>query len=311
MKEQGKNFIFTILLSLIFSFSVLTAQAQQTTRTITVSTEPNAVVWINDIRFGATDENGKLIVKTGTGAKKLRVRAEGFKEASQNLLPAQKGEVKVTLTKATDEAEITFQQAEAASVVDREKAVELYKKALAQRPKYMDAQVGLARVLIAANKTEEALTVVREAKKWRPGYSELSAIEGRIHTLVGDEDAAVAAFKRAIVEGRGFQPEAHTGLGMLYRDKAEASGGEGDYDAEKENYLLAAAELKKAVAQLSGAPDAIVVYQLLGDTYERTKMFKEAIAVYEEFLQIFPDTSEATAVESFIVQIKKQMDGEQ
>jgi hypothetical protein len=37
------------------------------------------------------------------------------------------------------------------------------------------------------------------------------------------------------------------------------------------------------------------------------KKFEEAIAVYEEFLRIFPDSNEAGAVRSFIVQIRKQM----
>src|SRR5207237_10497796 len=107
--------------------------------------------------------------------------------------------------------------------------------------------------------------------------------------------------------GKAFQPEAYTGLGVYYREKAQEAASEGDFDAEKKNYLLAAEALKKAVAQLGSAPDAIVVYQFLGDSYERVKMFPEAIKVYEDFLKIFPDSSEASVVQSFIVQIKKQM----
>ncbi len=41
------------------------------------------------------------------------------------------------------------------------------------------------------------------------------------------------------------------------------------------------------------------------------KKFNEAIAVYEEFLRVFPDSNEATAVNSFILQIKKQMSEKQ
>ena len=62
-----------------------------------------------------------------------------------------------------------------------------------------------------------------------------------------------------------------------------------------------------AAKQLGTSPDAMVVYQLLGLVYERQKKFHEAIALYEEFLRLFPDSSEATAVQSFIVQIRKQM----
>lgn len=298
-----KIHFFALLLCLVFA-----AAAFSQTRTITISSEPNATVWVNDLRYGTTDADGKLTVKITSGAKKLRVRAGGFKETSQNLLPAQKGEIKIALTKTDDEAELAFQQAESLASTDREKAVEMYKKAVKLRPKYMDAQLALARALSAAGDADAALAAVKEARKWRPAFAEISAVEGRVYSAAGEEKEAIAAYKRAITEGKGVQPEAHTGLGAIYREKAEGFAGAGDFESEKEYYALAAAELKKAVAQLSGAPDAIVVYQLLGDTYERMKMFQEAINVYEEFLRIFPDVNEATMVRSFIVQAKKQME---
>ncbi|HLA96327.1 MAG TPA: hypothetical protein VK612_11450, partial [Pyrinomonadaceae bacterium] len=69
----------------------------------------------------------------------------------------------------------------------------------------------------------------------------------------------------------------------------------------------AAKNLAIAVKQLAGAPDGIVIYQLLGLIYERQDRLKDAIIVYEEFLQVFPDSSESEAVRSFIVQLKKQI----
>ena len=114
---------------------------------------------------------------------------------------------------------------------------------------------------------------------------------------------AIAAFKRAVVEGIGFQPEAYAGLGLLYKEKAE--GGSGDFDEENANYAESAKHLKLALKQLSGVPDSMVIYQLLGLIYEKQKRNTDAIALYEEFLRIFPDTVEATAVKSFIVQLKK------
>ena len=76
----------------------------------------------------------------------------------------------------------------------------------------------------------------------------------------------------------------------------------------KSNFSESARYLRAAVKQLSGAPDAIVIYQILGLIYERQQQPKDAIAVYEEFLHFFPDNSESSAVRSFIVQLKKQMD---
>jgi len=89
-------------------------------------------------------------------------------------------------------------------------------------------------------------------------------------------------------------------------DRHRRGGASGDFEGEEVNYAESAKYLRLALRQLSGAPDALVVYQLIGLIYERLENYEEAIAIYEEFLRIFPDSSEATAVRSFIVQLQKQ-----
>ena len=284
--------------------------AANQTRVITIVTEPKAVVWLDDVKRGETDDSGRLTIKfSSAGAKKLRVRARGFKEVLQNVLPAQKGDVKISLTKTDDQAELAYQQAEAQT--DKQKAGEMYKKAISLRPNYAEANLGLARVLSEGGDNEGALKAIQAARKARPGYAEVSAVEGRIYKAEDEEEKAVASFKRAVTEGRGYQPEALTGLGLLYKDKAEGFGAEGKFDEEAANYQIAADYFRKAVTQLAGAPDAETIYQFLGLTYEKMKKFKEAIAVYEEYLRVFPDSNETTAVRSFIVQLQKQMNGAQ
>ncbi len=313
--SKNKTLILKIFCLIGLFASTVSAQkpaTTQATRTITVITEPNAIVWLDDLRRGTTDESGKLIIKPVTaGAHKLRVRADGFKETSQNLTAAQKDDVKIALVKTTDQAELTFQEAERLSTTDREKAIAAYRKAISLRPKYAEANLALARVLSASDDNEGALKAIAAAKKARLNYAEASAVEGRIYVSEGDEKKAIAAFKRAITEGKGFQPEAQTGLGLLYKDKAEAFGSTGDFESEEANYMLAVGYFKKAVSQLAGAPDAITIYQFLGLAFEKMKKFNEAIAVYEEFLRVFPDSNEATAVKSFIIQLKKQMSEKQ
>lgn len=300
-------FVFGVNLSLAQKRPSAPTQTAQ--RTIVVMTEPKAIVWLDDVKRGKADESGKLAIKFSLpGTRKLRVRADGFKEVTQNLLPTQKGDVKIALTKTTDEAELAFQQAEASD--DKQKAAELYRKAIKLRPKYAEAQLGLARVLSDSD-NEGALQAIKEARKARLNYAEASAVEGRIYKSEGDEEKAIAAFKRAITEGKGFQPEAHTGLGLLYKEKAEGLGASGKFAEEKANYEIAVASFKKSIAQLSGAPDAEVIYQFLGLAYEQMKKYKDAIAVYEEFLRVFPNSNETSAVQSYIVQLKKQMNGEQ
>lgn len=313
-KRELKILTFCLAVILLSDFSV-SAQKQKTvapptnqTKTVTIATEPNASVWLDDVLRGTTDENGKIVIKSIlAGRHTLRVRADGFKEVSQNLLPAQSGDVKIALVKTTDEAELAFQQAEKLAVLSKEKSKELYEKAIRLRPKFPEANLGLARVLLEQSDAEGALEAVKNARKARPVYAEASAVEGRIYKSDEQEEKAVASYKRAITEGKGFQPEAYTGLALLYKEKAEAAGAAGDFANEQIYYAQSLKFFPSAIRQLSGAPDAIIVYQLFGLVYEKMKKYEDAIAVYEEFLRVFPDTSEASVVRSFIVQLKKQM----
>ena len=305
--SAAKIFVFALVCLFAATASAQTKKpAAQTAqfRAITVLSEPKAIVWLDDVKYGITDESGKLEIKTvSSGRHTIRVRADGFKETTQNLLPTQKGDVKIALTKTTDEAELAFQEAERMLSLDREKAVELYRKAIKLRPKYPEAYLALARVFSDMRNLEEALVAVRQAKKQRLNYAEASAVEGRIYKENDEEEKAIAAFKRAITEGKGFQPEAYTGLGLLYKERAE--GLSGDPENEEASYAEAIKYLRSGIKQLSGAPDTEVLYQLLGLVYEKMKKYDEAISVYEEFLRIFPESNEASAVRSFIVQIRK------
>lgn len=306
-----KNSVLLIILIAVCSVTPAFGQVKKAVtatqiRSITIATQPDAAIWIDGVRYGTADKAGKIEIKTvAAGAHTLRVRADGYKEKSQPLTASQKGEIRVELSKTSDEADLAFQDAERLAGNDGERSAAAYRKAIRLRPNYPEAFVGLARVLAETSDVDGAVAAIASARKLRPVYAEASAVEGRILKDNGDEAKAIASFKRAITDGKGFQPEAYAGLGLLYKEKAEGAGGSGDFDGETAAYNESAKALKAAVKQLSGAPDAIVIYQLLGLIYERQKRFKEAIAVYEEFLRIFPTSAEATAVESFIVQIKK------
>ena len=63
-------------------------------RTITISSEPKAIVWLDDVRYGTTDDTGNLEIRTvSAGRHTLRVRAAGFKEVSQPITALQKGAI--------------------------------------------------------------------------------------------------------------------------------------------------------------------------------------------------------------------------
>ena len=268
-------------------------------RTLTVVTEPgasNAVVWLDEIRRGATDDTGRLAqIKISSGAHTLRVRAAGFKEVAMPVTAIQRGEIRVRLVRTTDEAELTFQRAETARETardepSRQQAADLYRRAIQLRPAFPSAHVGLARLLLDLNDTNGALAEIEAARRYKANYPEASAVEGRIYRESAQTDEAIGAFNRAIRESRGFQPEAHVGLGRVYEDK-------GQYD-------LAAREFQIAIDQLSDTEP--IIYQMLGAAYEKTGRNKEAVLAYENYLRLAPNGSLAPAVRSIVEQLREQ-----
>ncbi|MBK9163167.1 MAG: tetratricopeptide repeat protein [Acidobacteria bacterium] len=284
-------------------FAQRTASAP--TAALTVKTEPGAKIWLNNIYFGTAGENGELTIKLPPKPPiEVRARAAGFAPAVVKAGTSRT--VNVVLKPTEDAAELAFQDAERQSLIDRREAIKLYEKAIELRPTFTEAHLARARMLIEIIDPFEAERSLAAARKLEPSNPEISAIAGRIYREEGDFARAEAAFKRSIIEGKGFQPEALTGLGMLYADRGETPREEDTLAATLEFYTLAEKNLRMAAEQLAGAPDAKVVLQYLGRLLERQGKADEAIALYRKFLQIFPDSVEATAVRSFIEQLERQ-----
>jgi tetratricopeptide (TPR) repeat protein len=263
---------------------------------LVITTEPNAAVWINEIRRGTTDTSGKLSLKNVSNRRhSVRVRAVGFKEATVPLLPGRRT-LAVKLVPTTDQGELLFQQAEVArEKADRQKAVELYEQALKLKPALPAAHVGLARLYLDMDQFDKAHDEIDAARKLRPSYPEASAVDGRIYREEAHTQDAIKAYRRSIREGAGFQPEAHVGLARVYEDN-------GDFNE-------AIIELRKALDQLADSEP--VIYQMLGSAYEKVQKPKEAVAAYEKYLELAPNGSYASAIRSILDQLKREAAGEQ
>jgi tetratricopeptide (TPR) repeat protein len=296
-KPRGRSdacvMIATLLLLIPLEMSAYQAGA------LTITTEPNASVWIDDIRRGSTDASGKLVL-TNVSAKRhaVRIRAVGFKESTTSLLPGRRT-LAVKLVPTTDKAELLFQQAEIAREkarddAARQKAIELYEQAIKVRS-IPGAHVGLARIFMDQDQFEKGLSEIDAARRTRPAYAEASAVEGRIYRESGFPDDAIKSYRRAIREAGGFQPEAHVGLARVWEEKGE--------------FNSAVAEYKKALDQLADSEP--IIYQLLGAAYERLEKPKEAVVAYEKYLQLAPNGSLAPAIRSILTQLKREAAGEQ
>jgi tetratricopeptide (TPR) repeat protein len=305
-REHGSSLLISVAVLLCvvsytaFSQGRATTKSRPVSGSFTITTEPNAIIWIDEIRRGVTDASGTLqLQKISPGRHTLRVRAIGFKEVTTPLTPGRRSQA-VKLVRTNDQAELAFQQAEEAREkarddAARQKAAELYRTTLKLRPAYPAAHVGLARVLLDLNQYQEALDEIEAARRTRPAYAEASAVEGRINREAAFTEEAIKSFRRAIREGRGFQPEAHVGLARVFEDK-------GQYDE-------AILEFRKAIDQLSDSEP--VIYQLLGAAYERAQKYKEAVAAYENYLALAPNGSLAPAIRSIIEQLRREAAGQE
>lgn len=294
---------------MIFIFAAIVSvhpQRSDEPRRITIKTEPNAAVAINGVNYGVTDKHGNITINIPDLPRQtITVRADGFKRHEQTLARSRTDTIKITLAKTTDRAELAFQDAERKLKIDRREAIAGYRQTLEIRSAYPEVLIALARALIEIGEFIEAEDAIAKARKLRPGFAQASVVEGRLYKDEGDTEKAIASFQRAIKEGRGFQPEAFTGLGLLYSDKVEAAADDPTIDDE-ELFTLAETNFASAIKQLGGAPDAAVVYQLLGRIYEKRGKNRQAIALYNTFLKLFPDSLEASAVRSFITQLESQ-----
>ena len=288
---------------LFFVVPPVSAQRRDVARPLTpliVTTEPNAAIWIDDVRRATSDASGRAEIKyVPAGRHTVRVRAYGFKEVSVPLLPGRRA-LTVKLTRTTDQAELLFQQAEEAREkarddAARQKAVALYEETLKLRRAFPAAHVGLARVFLDLNQYQKALASIEDARRTRPVYAEASAVEGRIHREAAFTDDAIESFRRSIREAKGFQPEAHVGLARIYEEQGNHAG--------------AVAEYRKALAQLGDSEP--VIYQLLGATFEKQQNYKEAVTAYERYLALAPNGSLAPAIRSIIDQLKREAAGGQ
>jgi predicted negative regulator of RcsB-dependent stress response len=292
--------VFLLIANPAFSQRRSAVTSRAVAASLTITTEPNAIIWIDDIRRGVTDASGSIeLKKISAGRHTLRVRAIGFKESTTPLIAGRRSAT-VKLIRTTDKAELLFQQAEdarekARDDPARQTAAELYREALKLRPAFPAAHVGLARVLLDLNQYQPGLNEIEAARRSRPTYAEASAVEGRINREAAFTDDAVESFRRSIREGRGFQPEAHVGLARVLEDKGQ--------------YEEAIAEFRKAIDQLSDSEP--VIYQLLGAAYERAQKYKEAVAAYEQYLALAPGGSLAPAIRSIIEQLRRDAAGQE
>jgi tetratricopeptide (TPR) repeat protein len=262
---------------------------------VVISTRPGAVVFVNEVRRGVTDARGRLTVMLEPGTYRLRVSKLGYEEAHVRLrlTPGARRQLVLTLPPLRDPAERHRQRAEAL----REQrlfaqAAAAYRRAIALRKgRFPRARLGLARALLALEEPEEALRQVRRAlAESRAPLPEAHTLLGNILRAQGLYEEAIREYRVALRQTGDVSPEAHAGLALALGEIGETE--------------RAIAHMRTAIAQNADAEP--ILYYLLGNLLLDAERPQDAIAAYETYLRLAPQSETAPAVRSLVDQLRKE-----
>ncbi len=291
---------------LAISFTALAApsapaQLRGTGALKVITGQPGSVVFINRIRHGVTNEAGVLeLARVKAGNFPVLVRTVGFTDwkGAVVITAGSKRELKVTQQPTNDQALIQFQKGERLRDAGKnQEAVSQYKAALALRPVFPEARVGMVRCLITLQDFQEGEKQIQAAlKEHRGPYPEAQTVLANMRRQQGLIEEAIVEYRRAIRLASGVSPEAHIGLAIALEEQSQS---------EQDEALLAEAikEFRLGIAQdMDTEP---ILYYLLGSALEKAERKKEAIEAYQTYLRLDPEGQYASAVESIIEQLKQ------
>jgi hypothetical protein len=255
---------------------------------------PESVVFINNVRHGATAEGGELdLPRVIAGSYPVRVRTVGYADwKGAVVIPAGGSKtLRVTQQPTGDEPTLRFQKAEALRDKGKNRdAIEEYKQALALRS-FPEARIGMSRSLITLQEFQEAEKQIQTAIK-AGGVSLVEAqtvlANLRRHQGLGEE--SIVEYRKALRLARGNSFEAHIGLGI-------ALGEQGNVDEAVKEYRIG------IIQDMETEP---ILYYQLAEILENANRNKEAIEAYRNYLRLDPEGEYASAVESIIERLKEE-----
>jgi tetratricopeptide (TPR) repeat protein len=267
---------------------------------LVVKSEPGAIIWVDNLRYGTVPQGGELTVKNlRAGSHTVRARLLGKRELIETVQLTANSErtLQLTFTLPASEAEKSFQTAEALREKGKHaEAIEEYRRAIKLRGNYPAARIGLARSLAVKDDYDSAIAEARRAAReaaTQPALgAEAQTVVANTLRIQGFTDAAVRGYRAALAAARSVSPEAHTGLAIAYQDTNRPE------DAIR-HFRLAAAQSNDTEP---------VIYYLLGNLLDRENRYKEAIEVYEKYLALEPQSRHATAVRSLIKQLRREVE---
>jgi predicted Zn-dependent protease len=262
-----------------------------------------SVVFINNIRHGATNDKGELdLPRVRAGSFPVRVRTVGFSDwnGSVTITTNSPRTLKVTQQPTTDEALLHYQRGEALRERGKnQEAVEEYRQAIALRSNFAAARIAMARSLTGLQDFQEAEKQITVALKTTGRtLAEAQTVLANLRRHQGLIEEAVVEYRKAIRLAQGNSFEAHIGLAIALNEMN---------DPKLTDEI--AREYRAGIIQdMETEP---VLYYQLGEILEKAGRNKEAIAAYRNYLRLDPEGEYASAAESIIERLKDESNDQQ
>jgi tetratricopeptide (TPR) repeat protein len=289
----SRPFLFIVSLLL----TAFTHAQSPGTASVDIKTMPDAVVWVDHLRYGVVPATGELtIANLRPGNHSVRARLKGKHEVSRafTLSANERRAVSIDLSAPADKAEFLFQVAEELRENGRQSdAIERYKAAIRLRPRgLIGARLGIARSMQVTDQYTEAFAHLEAAMREAGGpLPEAHTISGNLKRAQGFADAAIKSYETALAQARGNWPEAHTGLALVNQDRNQL--GETIY------------HLNLAIMQSNNTQP--VLYFLLANVFEREARLKEAVDAYEKYLALAPEGAQSASARSIVKQLRREI----
>lgn len=262
-----------------------------------ITGQAGSVIFINTIRHGVTTDKGEVeLPRVHAGSYPVRVRTVGYTDWNGSVVIAAGASrtLKVTQQPTTDEATLHYQKGEALRYTGKNKdAVLEYQQALAARPAFTEARIGMARCLVTLQDFQEAEQQTQAAiKAGGRTLVEAQTVLANLRRHQGLAEEAIFEYRKAIRLAAGNAFEAHIGLALAL-DEA------GKTDEAVKEYRIG------IMQDMETEP---ILYYQLGEKLEKAGRNKEAIEAYRNYLRLDPEGEYASAVESVIEQLKQEPD---
>jgi tetratricopeptide (TPR) repeat protein len=296
-----------VLLSLAFNVSAqrarkpsppANASTQATGALKVITSQAGSVVFINNIRHGATNDKGELdLPRVRAGSYPMRVRTVGFSDWNGSVIITANSSrtLKVTQPPTTDQATLHYQKGDALRERGKNKeAVEEYQQALVLRPNFSEARLAMIRSLIALQDFQEAEKQISAMlKATGRTLADAQTVLANLRRHQGLIEESITEYKKAIRLAQGNSFEAHIGLAIALNEMNDPK-------------LIDEIAREYRIGIIQDMETEPVLYYQLGEILEKAGRNKEAIAAYRNYLRLDPEGEYASAAESIIERLKDE-----